>query len=338
MAYTAQYQQPMGFNHQEMNYPSFCDAEQTYLPTTTCDDSSFIGYPTQSFPPNMNEPYPFNPEQLEQLSKYDMAQQHYQMKTEYSSFDPQPPVLSSTSDSGASIQSGMSSHMGSPSAQPQQMNDWNQQFNMFPSIFQADNMIPTSMFETGTISGEAKIGCVGELSKVSSSRDFSFLQSSVHTSTGEVWTDVQADSANATMRATSQIDPVFSSIETGGGAYGDAPTGVHNGPIFNSPSSPAVSSLPFTPRSPVLERVKGRRRVPTVPSPKRMSGTTRLARSNSACGGTERLYAPHSPTQSHFFSQSSGHFVPPLGSSCPYPFFNFLFSLHHYGGGKLGIR
>lgn len=317
MAFTAQYQQPMGFNQHEMNYPSFCDAEQSYLPTTACDESSFIGYPTQGFAQNMNEPYPFNPEQLEQLSKYDMAHQHYQMKGDYS-FDHQPPVLSSRSDSGASIQSGMSSHMNSPSSRPQQMNDWNQQFNACPSIFQPDNMIPTSMFESGSISGEVKIGCVGELAKVSSSYDFSFLQSSAHDSTGEAWTDLQADTANATTCATSQNRPVFSSIEAGEGTYGDAPTGVDNSFVFTSPSSPRAPSLPFTPRSPVLERVKGRRQASTVSSPQRMFGTSRLARSGSVHGGvTERLYAPQSPTQSHFFSQSSGHFVPPLGSSCP---------------------
>ena len=238
------------------------------------------------------------------------------MKADYS-FDHQPPVLSSTSDSGASIQSGMSSHMGSPSAQPQQMNDWNQQFNACPSIFQPDNMVPTSMFESGTIPGEAKIGCVGELSKVSSSLDFSSFPSSVHNSTGEVWTDVQAGTANATRRAASQFQPIFSSIETGDGAYVDAPTGVDNDFVFTSPSSPTAPSLPFTPRSPVLERVKGRRQVSAVSSSKRIFGATRSARPNSVHGGTERLYAPQSPTQSHFFSQSSGHFVPPLGSSCP---------------------
>jgi hypothetical protein len=316
MAFTSQYQQPMGFNQHEMNYPSFCDAEQSYLPTTTCDESSFIGYPTQGFAQNMNEPYPFNPEQLEQLSKYDMAHQHYQ-RAEYS-FDHQPPVLSSTSDSGASIQSGMSSHMNSPSAQPQQMNDWNQHFNVCPSIFQPDNMIPTSMFESGSISGEAKIGCVGELLKVSSSHDFSFLQSSVHNATGEVWTEVQADTANATTRATFQSQPVFSSMEAGNGMYSDVPTGADNAFVITFPSSPTASSLPFMPRSPVLERVKGRRRVSTISSPKRAFGTTRLARSDSVHGGaTEHSYAPQSPTQSHFFCQSSGHFVPPLGSSCP---------------------
>ncbi|GAB7325943.1 hypothetical protein MBLNU13_g09994t2 [Cladosporium sp. NU13] len=274
MAFTAQYQQPMGFNQHEMNYPSFCDAEQSYLPTTTCDESNFIGYPTQGFAQNMNEPYPFNPEQLEQLSKYDMAHQQYQMESDYS-FDHQPPVLSSTSDSGASIQSGMSSHMNSPSTQPQQMNDWNQQFNVCPSIFQPDNMIPTSMFESGTISGEAKIGCV------------------------EAWTDVQADTANATTRDPSQNQPVFSSIETSDGAYGDVPTGLDNNFVFTSPSSsspPRAPSLPFTPRSPVLERVKGRRQASTVSSPKRLFGTIRLARSGSVHGGvTERFTGAQYP-------------------------------------------
>lgn len=334
MASFAPYQQPMAFNQHDFNYPSFCDAEQSYLPTTTCDESSFIGYPQQGFTHNMNEPYPFNPEQLQQLARYDMSQHHSQLKA-YDSFDHQPPVLSSTSDSGASIQSAMSSNMGSPSAQPQQMNDWNQQFNMCPSIFQ-DNGIPTSMFESSTIPGEPKIGCVGELSKVSSSHDISFFQSRKRYATGDVWTEVvHADAANATTRINPEKRPVFS--ETGGATYGDVPSGVTTDPVFETPSPFSMSRQPFQPRSPVLERVKGRRQASTVSSPKRMLGTTRLARSRSASGGTERLYAMQSPTQSPFFFQSSGHFVPPLGSSCPYPFFDSLFSLQNRGGEKSNI-
>jgi hypothetical protein len=114
MASYASYQQhSMGFNSHEFNFPPYtCDAEQSYLPATTCDDSSFImGYPQQGYSHNMNEPYPFNPEQLQQLARYDMNQQHSQLKADYS-FEHQPPVLSSTSDSGASIQSAMSSNTG----------------------------------------------------------------------------------------------------------------------------------------------------------------------------------------------------------------------------------
>jgi hypothetical protein len=334
-SYASYQQQPMGFNPHEFNFPPYtCEAEQSYLPGATCDDSNFImGYPQQGYSHNMNEPYPFNPEQLQQLARYDMNQQHSQVKADYS-FEHQPPVLSSTSDSGASIQSAMSSNMGSPSTQPQQMNDWNQHFNMGPSIFPQDNLA-TSMFESGTIPGEAKIGCVGELSKVSSSHDFSLLQSSARNMTGETWSEDQASTGDTTAHATYRMGSAFTTMESGYQTYSAVPAGVDNDSSFQFPISPASSSLPFQPRSPVLERVKGRRQVSTVSSPKRTPGTTRSVRSS---GGTERLYAPQSPTQSPFFSQSSGHFVPPLWSSCPYPFFNFLFSLHNHGGGKMNTH
>jgi hypothetical protein len=334
-SYASYQQQPMGFNPHEFNFPPYtCEAEQSYLPGATCDDSNFImGYPQQGYSHNMNEPYPFNPEQLQQLARYDMNQQHSQVKADYS-FEHQPPVLSSTSDSGASIQSAMSSNMGSPSTQPQQMNDWNQHFNMGPSIFPQDNLA-TSMFESGTIPGEAKIGCVGELSKVSSSHDFSLLQSSARNMTGETWSEDQASTGDTTAHATYRMGSAFTTMESGYQTYSAVPAGVDNDSSFQFPISPASSGLPFQPRSPVLERVKGRRQVSTVSSPKRTPGTTRSVRSS---GGTERLYAPQSPTQSPFFSQSSGHFVPPLWSSCPYPFFNFLFSLHNHGGGKMNTH
>jgi hypothetical protein len=254
MASYASYQQhSMGFNSHEFNFPPYtCDAEQSYLPATTCDDSSFImGYPQQGYSHNMNEPYPFNPEQLQQLARYDMNQQHSQLKADYS-FEHQPPVLSSTSDSGASIQSAMSSNMGSPSAQPQQMNDWSQHFNMGPSIFPQDN-IATSMFESGTIPGEAKIGCVGELSKVSSSHDFSFLQSSARDITGETWSEDQAGNADTTAHTTYQMGSAFTTTEADYQTYNAVPTGVDNDFFFQFPTSPASSGQPFQPRSPVME-------------------------------------------------------------------------------------
>jgi hypothetical protein len=194
------------------------------------------------------------------------------------------------------------------------------------------------MFESGTIPGEAKIGCVGELSKVSSSHDFSFLQSSARDITGETWSEDQAGNADTTAHTTYQMGSAFTTTEADYQTYNAVPTGVDNDFFFQFPTSPASSGQPFQPRSPVMERVKGRRQVSTVASPKRMSSTMRLARSSSASGGTERLYAPQSPTPSPFFSQSSGHFVPPLWSSCPYPFFKFLFSLHNHCGGKLSTH
>jgi hypothetical protein len=309
MASFAPYQQPMGFNPHQFTYHSFSgDVDPSFLPTA-CDDSNdfAMGYSGGGgcYAQDLNEPYPFNPEQLQQLARYDMVQQHSQLKAGYS-FDNQPPVLSSTSDSGASIQSAMSSNMGSPSAQSQQISDWNQ-FNMCPSIFQQDNGISTSLYEAGTIPGESKIGCVGELSNVSSSHNFSFFQPNICDTTGS-WEEHQAD-ARTINHATHPMGSVFLPRKT---------RGATNDLAFKSQSSPASSAHHFHPRSPVLERVKGRRQTSTVSSPpNRMLGITRLARSSSASSGTEWCYAPRSPIQSPFFSQSSGHFVPPLGSSCP---------------------
>jgi len=144
--YDAQYEQFTSFDPDD---PWLADPE--YLPMPSGEES-FIEYPTESYAQNMQEPYPWDPEQLEQLAKYDLSNHD-------------PPILSSTTDSGASIQTGTSSHMDPDSAQPQQASDWSCQFNVSPSILQPDNMIPTSMLETGHISGEAKIWRVGELSK-----------------------------------------------------------------------------------------------------------------------------------------------------------------------------
>jgi hypothetical protein len=46
----------MGFNPHDFNYPPFsCDADPSYLPTTTCDDSNFaIGYTQQAYSQNIN--------------------------------------------------------------------------------------------------------------------------------------------------------------------------------------------------------------------------------------------------------------------------------------------
>lgn len=55
------------------------------------------------------------------------------------SFDLQPPVLSSTSDSGASYQSNASSAMGSPTRSVPHHGDWNQMQESVPSIVRHEN-------------------------------------------------------------------------------------------------------------------------------------------------------------------------------------------------------
>lgn len=326
------HQQPMNSIPHDLNFNTFhWDNDQnSYLQNATYDDSSFMAYPQQTYGQPQNESYSFN---SEQFSRHGMSQHNMLAKGEYT-FDQQPPVLSSTSDSGASIQSAMSSNMGSPSAQPQHTADWQQQFNINPSILQPESGIPTSIFESGTIPTDGKIGCVGECTEVSSFHNVSFLPSSAPFPRGQPSTGLSANGFFANSRHAYHMSHVPPHAGTGSAIHDMEHRNAIDGVAFSSPPSPASSIYHFPPRSPVLERVKGQRRTFAVSSPRRMLGSTRLARSSSAGGDTQRLYAPQSPTHSPFFSQSSGHFVPPLGSSCPSPFLNSLFSLSYHGGGK----
>ncbi|KAK1020695.1 hypothetical protein LTR33_018792, partial [Friedmanniomyces endolithicus] len=90
-----------------------------------------------------------------------------------------------------------------------------------------------------------------------------------------------------------------------------------NDSVFRSPTTPASA----TATSPVLERLKGRRKASiTPPAPKRARGSSPLSTFTSVDGieVPPRPQAPRPHLQSPFFYQSSGYFVPPLELSCPY--------------------
>jgi hypothetical protein len=314
MASYAQYQQSFETSPHELNYAAYGWDYQPYLQTTTCDDPGFAGYPPQPYQ-HMND-QSFN---SDHLMLHGAASP---VKGEFF-YDNQLPVLSSTSDSGASIQS--SSNMGSPSAQPLQAHEWNNQFGL------CDNGNLATGYESTTNPGNAKVGCVGEFTSVSSSHNFSFSPSSAHTSTGEPWAGPHLGSSGSSTPNPYQMPHVFPRRGSAATLYSMESAGLGN---VNMTKPAASSTNSLKPRSPVLERVKGRRRTIALLSPNHMQVQTRLARSCSAGGDTGRLYAPQSPIQSPFFCQSSGHFVPPLSLSRPSPFFQFLFSVCHQGGGK----
>lgn len=316
MAFYAQYhQQPFGSNSHEFNYAAYGWDDQTYLQPTICDGPGFVGYPPQPYQ-HLNN-HTFNPDHLMLHGAASPVKSDFLI-------DNQLPVLSSTSDSGASIQS--SSNMGSPSAQPLQAHEWNQ-FGL------CDNGNPATTYESTTIPSMAKVGCVGEFTSVSSSHNFSFPPSSTHISTGEPWVGYHTGSPSLGTPNSYQTPQVFP--RRGSASVVDGMEWAELAKINNISNTAASSVHSFQPRSPVLERVKGERWATALPSPQHMRAKTRLARSSSADGDTERLYAPRCPIKSPFFCQSSGLFVPPLGISRPSPFFRFLFSLCLYGGGKL---
>ncbi|RMY87988.1 hypothetical protein D0862_10554 [Hortaea werneckii] len=186
MATFSEYQQPIMTSDNDFtlysypetwNDPSFlmpAYADQSYAGTTTFD----------SFPAQQAYAQPDQKQSMFTQS-YQSAQNHLRPQSpNYSpsnsashSLDYQnAPLLSSTSDSGASAQSTISSTMGSPSAQACASNDWQQQASMSmvqPSIVQQENVNQDFFAPTGFDVDMIPItnkGCVGESNSVSSSQ------------------------------------------------------------------------------------------------------------------------------------------------------------------------
>ncbi|KXT02906.1 hypothetical protein AC578_1828 [Pseudocercospora eumusae] len=147
------YPYPESWN-QEQNYLSSASyADQSYLTTTSFDSFST----QQSFAP-VPEQYNYSANQAISQSKPSPYHSPANSAFEYQ----QPPQLSSTSDSGASVQSTISSAIGSPSAQAQS-NEWShhQSMDLFPEIVQQHdgNIFATTGFEYASIPVTDK-GCV----------------------------------------------------------------------------------------------------------------------------------------------------------------------------------
>ena len=357
MATFAEYpSQTMSSNNDFTLYPyqEVWNNDQGYLPTSTYPDQTYIN-PT-TFDSYQTQQACVQPDQFSfGLDQSYHAKNHLQPSSpNYSpsnsashSFDPQnPPVLSSTSDSGHSAQSTISSTMGSPSVQPQPSSDWNQPQGMsiFPGIVQSDSLghdvFATTGFDLESISVTDK-GCVGELTAFSSSQQssivspfnfsshptsFDLLRDSGHFSQSsgvDKWSI--ASNALPTTNDDNSL-PIQSALtpQPSGSLECMSP----NDSIFKSPIAPASAT------SPVVERVKGKRRAPVAPpAPKRARGSSPLnqAMSYHESDLPARPQAPPPTFTSPFFTQSSGNFVPPLESSCPSPsslfrLFSFLVS------------
>lgn len=215
-------------------YPEQWNQEQSYLPTSTYADQSYLhatsydSYQAQQGFAPVQDHYDYSNQTLERSKNSLQAPSSYHSPA-HSSFDHHnAPQLSSVSDSGASVQSTISSAMGSPSAQPLS-HDWsNQQMDVFPEIVQQHDggVFATTGFEYGTIPVTDK-GCVGELWTFSSSQQ------------------LQA------------ILPVGSSFSPSVASPSDS--------SFRSPTTPASFN------SPQIEGLKGRHRVSTAPSPSKRS-------------------------------------------------------------------
>ena len=335
--------QTMASNNDFTLYPyqEVWNQDQSYLPASSYADDAYLN--TTTFDTYQTHPVYVQPDQF----SYG-ADQSFQTKNNlqppspnYSpahsnshSFDLHPPILSSTSDSGASVQSTISSAMGSPSAQPQQSNDWTQQqsASMFPGIVHPDSLghdvFATTGFDLETIPITDK-GCVGELTAISSSEslksaasfNFSLFPTSydlLHPSQPYLQAPrdgVWSQSFNA--QTTTGADRSLSIASTVTPQPSSSVENVSpNDSVFRSPTTPASAT------SPVLERVKGKRTSSvTPPAPKRARGSSPLTQAMSYHENDlpSRPQAPTPTFTSPFFSQSSGNYVPPLELSCPSP-------------------
>ncbi|KAK3058084.1 hypothetical protein LTR09_001161 [Extremus antarcticus] len=344
MATFAEYQsQTMASNNdfQLYPYPDMWNQDQSFLPTSTYQDQS---YPTSTSYDSYQSQQPYaQPDQFtfgtEQsfLPKHNLQPPSPNYSPTYSashsfSFDLQPPVLSSTSDSGASIQSAISSAIGSPSAQAQASKDWSQQqsMSMLPGIVQQDSMghdvFATTSFDLDTIPITHK-GCVGEFSHISSSHllssvpplDTSMFATSFDLlrdpgtfapTTGDLMWPLQPTALPAT-----NCERALSLVSNLAHQHSNRIESLSpNDSVFKSPTTPASAT------SPVLERVRGKRKASVAQStPKRARAASPLthAMSYTESDLPARPHAPPPTFTSPFFTQSSGNFVPPLELSYP---------------------
>ncbi|KAK3643335.1 hypothetical protein LTR56_010291 [Elasticomyces elasticus] len=157
----AEYQQQTMASNENNDFQLFpytWTGEQTYLPTTTYDDQGYI-YSTasdsyaaqQAYAHPVQDQFTFNTDSFQPSKNHLQApgSTYSPANSASHSFDFQnPPMLSSTSDSGASVQSATSSGMNSPH---QQSNDWSQQtnMNMLPGIVHHDNVAQDLFATTG---------------------------------------------------------------------------------------------------------------------------------------------------------------------------------------------
>ncbi|KAK0938318.1 hypothetical protein LTR29_010076 [Friedmanniomyces endolithicus] len=318
-------------------FPYGWTQDQSYLPTSTFDDHSHI-YPTapdsfaaqHAYAHSVYDQSAFIPESYEPIKDHLQApgSSYSPSNSASRSFDFQnPPMLSSTSDSGASGQSATSSGMNSPSIQPQQSNSWGQQTNMemIPGIVHHDSLVQDMFATTGLEYDPILVtdkGCVGELLNFSSSQQpqsssflapsfssYSFPQTAQSTGTCDYWITNPTIGAMGMRPTRATLGPQLQISNTVEAAS-------PKDSVFRSPTTPASA----TATSPVLERLKGRRKASnTSPAPKRARGSSPLSTFTSADGieVPPRPQAPRPHLQSPFFYHSSGYFVPPLEFSYP---------------------
>ncbi|KAK4998226.1 hypothetical protein LTR28_013736, partial [Elasticomyces elasticus] len=226
-------------------YSDYTATSQAYIPTNTYQEPGFPASAYGSYAAHHNFPgqqlhnFSFNVHNVAQGQKaaFNPHSPLYSPTNSASnSFDFQPPVLSSTSDSGASVQSALSSAMGSPSLNAQNSADWPSSTGLGislnivnPDSFARDPFATTSFEVESLLAQDKDLGCVA----------FSM------------------ESAEPSAPSSSGVE------QKGFPSTTKADRTSREGSVFRSPTTPALAAL-FQPWSPTLARVKGQRK-PSVP-------------------------------------------------------------------------
>jgi hypothetical protein len=145
-------------------------------------------YYQHAYGQHFDDTYPFYSEQLVQC---DAVQSNSPLTAGYLP-ERQRPVFMLTSDSGASIQSAMSSSKGSHTCQTQQYNDWNR-FNIkpYPRDLQYENIDSTFAFGMERVTGDVEVGYVGEFTQIYFCHGTLSILASASTPTEGPWTRFQ---------------------------------------------------------------------------------------------------------------------------------------------------
>lgn len=306
--------------------------EQTYAPTTSYGSFQTLQPYTQPDQHHLQLDGCF---QLESNSQQPAIQDTH-FNTPYQALEYQiPSSLSSNSGSIASGPSAISSAMGSPYMHAQPSNDWNrhQSFGLLLGIVQSERLAqhtyPATEFDMEIVPSTDK-EFVGKLPAFSNSQPpqnvstphFPAFPSSLDTfpnlfappAPGDTWhlasnTLPETPSPQSLSRQTTFAPSSTSSF--------DSPS--PNDSVFKSPSTPASARTV----SPVLNRPHGTGKVPVQSwKSRKAQASSPLNQAMQHCNQNMPIHpqapAPLSPSQ--FFSQSSGHFVPPLDYSCPSSF------------------
>jgi hypothetical protein len=188
-SYAKFHQQPILFNSHEFKFNAYdWGVDRLYLHPAICDELSLMRYCQHAYGQHFDDTYPFYSEQLVQ---YDAVQSNSPLTAGYLP-ERQRPVFTLTSDSGASIQSAMSSSKGSHTCQTQQYNDWNR-FNIkpYPRDLQYENTDSTFAFGMERITGDVEVGYVGEFTQISFCHGTLSILASASTPTEGPWTRFQ---------------------------------------------------------------------------------------------------------------------------------------------------